>query len=63
MPNEYLDFEEPIAALENKIQDLQSSGESDHNNLSKEILQLQTESNKNEFKLSKLSERDRDSIK
>ena len=40
MPNEYLDFEEPIAALENKIQDLQSSGESDHNNLSKEISKL-----------------------
>lgn len=40
MPNEYLDFEEPIAALENKIQDLQSSGESDNNNLSKEISKL-----------------------
>ena len=40
MPNEYLDFEEPISALENKIQDLQSSGESDNNNLSKEISKL-----------------------
>ena len=40
MPSEYLDFEEPIAALENKIQDLQSSGESDNNNLSKEISKL-----------------------
>ena len=40
MPNEYLDFEEPIAALENKIQDLQSSEESDNNNLSKEISKL-----------------------
>ena len=40
MPNEYLDFEEPIAALKNKIQDLQSSGESDNNNLSKEISKL-----------------------
>ena len=40
MPNEYLDFEEPIAALENKIQDLQSSGETDNNNLSKEISKL-----------------------
>ena len=40
MPSEYLDFEEPIAALENKIQDLQSSEESDNNNLSKEISKL-----------------------
>jgi len=40
MRNDYLDFEEPIAALENKIQDLQSSGESDNNNLSKEISKL-----------------------
>ena len=40
MPNEYLDFEEPIAALEKKIQDLQSSKESDKNNLSEEISKL-----------------------
>ena len=40
MRNDYLDFEEPIAALEKKIQDLQSSGESDNNNLSEEISKL-----------------------
>ena len=40
MRNDYLDFEEPIAALEKKIQDLQSSKESDKNNLSEEISKL-----------------------
>ena len=40
MPNDYLDFEEPIAALENKIQDLQSSEENLGNDLAKEISKL-----------------------
>jgi len=37
MQSDYLDFEEPIAALENKIQDLQSSDENLGNDLAKEI--------------------------
>ena len=40
MPSDYLDFEEPIAALENKIQDLQSSDENLGNDLAKEISKL-----------------------
>ena len=40
MPSDYLDFEEPIAALENKIQDLQSSDENQGNDLAKEISKL-----------------------
>ncbi len=40
MPIDYLDFEEPIAALENKIQDLQSSDENLGNDLAKEISKL-----------------------
>ena len=40
MPSDYLDFEEPIAALENKIQDLQSSEENQGNDLAKEISKL-----------------------
>ena len=40
MPSDYLDFEEPIAALENKIQDLQSSDGSLGNDLAKEISKL-----------------------
>ena len=40
MPSDYLDFEEPIAALENKIQDLQSSEENLGNDLAKEISKL-----------------------
>jgi acetyl-CoA carboxylase carboxyl transferase subunit alpha len=40
MLSDYLDFEEPIAALENKIQDLQSSDENLGNNLAKEISKL-----------------------
>ena len=40
MPSDYLDFEEPIAALENKIQDLQSSDKNLGNDLSKEISKL-----------------------
>ena len=40
MPSDYLDFEEPIAALENKIQDLQSSEENLENDLAKEISKL-----------------------
>ena len=40
MPSDYLDFEEPIAALENKIQNLQSSEENLGNDLAKEISKL-----------------------
>ena len=40
MPRDYLDFEEPIAALENKIQDLQSSDKNLGNDLAKEISKL-----------------------
>ena len=40
MPSDYLDFEEPIAALENKIQELQSSDENLGNDLAKEISKL-----------------------
>ena len=40
MPSDYLDFEEPIAALENKIQDLQSSDENLGDDLAKEISKL-----------------------
>ena len=40
MPSDYLDFEEPIAALENKIQDLQSSDVNLGNDLAKEISKL-----------------------
>ena len=40
MPSDYLDFEEPIAALENKIQYLQSSDENLGNDLAKEISKL-----------------------
>jgi len=40
MPSDYLDFEEPIAALESKIQDLQSSDENLGNDLAKEISKL-----------------------
>lgn len=40
MLSDYLDFEEPIAALENKIQDLQSSDEYLGNDLAKEISKL-----------------------
>ena len=39
MPSDYLDFEEPIAALEKKIQDLQSSDKTEKN-LSSEISKL-----------------------
>ena len=40
MPSDYLDFEEPIAALENKIKELQSSDENLGNDLAKEISKL-----------------------
>ena len=40
MLSDYLDFEEPIAALENKIQELQSSDENPGNDLAKEISKL-----------------------
>jgi len=40
MPSDYLDFEEPIAALESKIQDLQSSDKNLGNDLAKEISKL-----------------------
>ena len=40
MQSDYLDFEEPIAALENKIQDLQSSDKNLGNDLAKEISKL-----------------------
>ena len=40
MPNDYLDFEEPIGALENKIQELQSSDETQGEDLKKEISKL-----------------------
>jgi acetyl-CoA carboxylase carboxyl transferase subunit alpha len=40
MPNVYLDFEEPIGALENKIQELQSSDETQGEDLKKEISKL-----------------------
>ena len=40
MPNDYLDFEEPIGALENKIQELQSSGQTQGEDLKKEISKL-----------------------
>ena len=40
MPNDYLDFEEPIGALENKIQELQSSGQTQGADLKKEISKL-----------------------
>ena len=40
MPNDYLDFEEPIGALENKIQELQSSDQTQGQDLKKEISKL-----------------------
>ena len=40
MTNDYLDFEEPIAVLERKIQDLRSSEEIDKGKLSEEISKL-----------------------
>ena len=40
MPNDYLDFEEPIGALENKIQKLQSSDQMQGQDLKKEISKL-----------------------
>ena len=40
MPSDYLDFEEPIGALENKIQELQSSDQTQGQNLKKEISKL-----------------------
>ena len=40
MANDYLDFEEPIAVLERKIQDLRSSEEIDKGKLSEEISKL-----------------------
>ena len=40
MLSDFLDFEEPIAALENKIQELQSSDENPGNDLAKEISKL-----------------------
>lgn len=40
MPNDYLDFEEPIGALENKIQELQTSDETQGEDLKKEISKL-----------------------
>ena len=40
MSNDYLDFEEPIGALENKIQELQSSDETQGEDLKKEISKL-----------------------
>ena len=40
MPNDYLDFEEPIGALENKIQELQSSDETQGEDFRKEISKL-----------------------
>ena len=40
MPKDYLDFEEPIGALENKIQELQSSDETQGEDLKKEISKL-----------------------
>tara|TARA_B100001123_G_C15322248_1_gene1028335 strand:+ start:1255 stop:2205 length:951 start_codon:yes stop_codon:yes gene_type:complete len=40
MPSEYLEFEEPIAALERKIQDLKSSELDKEKNLSSEISKL-----------------------
>ena len=40
MPSDYLDFEEPIGALENKIQELQSSGQTQGEDLKKEISKL-----------------------
>ena len=40
MPNDYLDFEEPIGALENKIQELQSSDATQGEDLKKEISKL-----------------------
>ena len=40
MANNYLDFEEPIGALENKIQELQSSDETQGEDLKKEISKL-----------------------
>ena len=40
MLSDFLDFEEPIAALENKIQDLQSSDKNLGNDLAKEISKL-----------------------
>ena len=40
MLNDYLDFEEPIGALENKIQELQSSDETQGEDLKKEISKL-----------------------
>ena len=40
MPNDYLDFEEPISALENKIQELQSSDQTQGEDLRREISKL-----------------------
>ena len=40
MSNDYLDFEEPISALENKIQELQSSDQTQGEDLKKEISKL-----------------------
>ena len=40
MPNDYLDFEEPIGALENKIQELQSSDQTQGDDFKREISKL-----------------------
>ena len=40
MPNDYLDFEEPIGALENKIQELQSSDHTQGEDFKREISKL-----------------------
>ena len=40
MPNDYLDFEEPIGALENKIQELQSSDQTQGEDFKREISKL-----------------------
>ena len=40
MPNDYLDFEEPIGALENKIRELQSSDQTQGENFKNEISKL-----------------------
>ena len=40
MPNDYLDFEEPISALETKIQELQSSDQTQGEDLRREISKL-----------------------
>ena len=40
MPIDYLDFEEPIGALENKIQELQSSDQTQGEDFKREISKL-----------------------